>query len=257
VRSRARIRFARTARPGLGDVTVLDAVLAALVVGIGSLLQGSVGFGVNLVATPLLLLVDERFVPAPVIIASTLLNVLVTRREGHGAVDPAIRTAIAGQVVGAVGAGAVIAALPTGSLSLLFAGVVLAGVALSVSGLHLRPTRRTLAGAGVASGFMGTVSGIGAPPIALVYQRSRAPAFRATLARYFLVGGLVALPVLAAAGELGTDELAAGAVLLPGTAVGFALSSRVVGRLDAREVRPVVLTLSAVSAVAVLVRELA
>jgi len=45
-------------------------------------------------------------------------------------------------------------------------------VLLSVSGLSLRRTDSNLVGAGVVSGFMGTVSGIGGPPIALVYHTS-------------------------------------------------------------------------------------
>lgn len=45
-------------------------------------------------------------------------------------------------------------------------------------------------------------------------------------------------------------------MLLPGVVVGFWASKPLVRRLDERGVRPVVLTLSAAAAVAVLVREL-
>lgn len=236
---------------------MIDALLAALVAAAGSCLQGAVGFGVNLIATPLLLLIDDVFVPAPVIVASGLLNVLIMRREGAGSVDRRIHIAIAGQIVGAVGAGAVIAAVPTRSLSLLFAGCVLAAVAVSASGLHPRLTPRTLVGAGVAAGFMGTVSGIGGPPIALVYQRADGRTLRGTLARFFLVGTAVSLPTLAVVGALGRAELVASAVLLPGVVVGFVASKPLVRRIDERGVRPFVLALSAAAAVAVLVRELA
>lgn len=183
---------------------LIEAVLAALVLAVGSCLQGAVGFGVNLIATPLLLLLDDTFVPAPVIVASALLNILIMRREGAGSVDPRVHVAIVGQVVGAVPAGLVIAAVPTRSLSLLFAGCVLAAVALSASGLHPRPTRPTLVGAGAASGFMGTLSGIGGPPIALVYQRADGPTLRGTLARFFLVGTAVSLTTLAVVGARGS-----------------------------------------------------
>jgi uncharacterized membrane protein YfcA len=237
-------------------MTALDAALAVLVVAAGSCLQGAVGFGVNLVATPLLLLLDDVFVPAPVVLASALLNVLVVRREGSGSVDPMVRVAIVGQVVGAVAAGVTLSALPAGELSILFAGTVLAAVALSASGLHLRPTPPTLVGAGLASGFMGTLSGIGGPPIALVYQRADGPTLRGTLARYFLVGTAVSTVALTAAGVLGREELVAAAILLPGVVVGFAGSRFLVRHLDQREARPVVLGLSALAAVAVLLREL-
>jgi len=236
---------------------VIDALLATVVMAAGSCLQGAVGFGVNLIATPLLLLVDDVFVPAPVIVASAALNLLIARREHTGSIDPKIRGAIVGQVVGAVAAGAVLASVPTRSLSILFAGCVLAAVALSASGLHLRPTPRTLTGAGVASGFMGTLSGIGGPPIALVYQRAEGPVLRATLARFFLVGTAVSIPTLVVVGRLGVDELGATALLLPGVVLGFASSKPLVRRIDRRSIRPFVLILSAAAAAAVLVRELA
>lgn len=235
----------------------MEAALATLILAVGSCLQGAVGFGGNLVAAPLLLLVDERFVPAPLIVASGVLNLLVGRREGRGDIDPAIDRAIGGQVVGAVVAGAVLASLPADDLSLLFAGCVLVAVALSASGLHPRPTTGTLVAAGTMSGFMGTVAGIGGPPIALVYQRAPVPVLRATLARYFFVGTLVSLPTLALVGVLGGEELVAAVVLLPGTVLGFLASRPLVHRLAERSVRPVVLVLSAAAAVAVVIRELA
>lgn len=235
----------------------MEALLATIILAVGSCLQGAVGFGGNLVAAPLLVLVDERFVPAPLIVASAVLNLLVGRREGSGAIDPGVDRAIGGQVVGAVVAGAVLASLPSEDLSLLFAGCVLAAVALSASGLHPRPTARTLVAAGTMSGFMGTVAGIGGPPIALVYQRAPVPVLRATLARYFLVGTFVSLPTLALVGVLGGKELVAALVLLPGTVLGFAASRPLVHRLAERSVRPVVLVLSAAAAVAVVIRELA
>jgi uncharacterized membrane protein YfcA len=235
---------------------VVDAVLAIAVVAAASCLQAAIGFGVNLVATPLLLLLGDGYVPGPVLLASTVLNLLVSRREGRGAIDPAIDVAIAAQVIGAVGAGAVLASLPITSLSVAFAACVLAAVGLSASGVHLVRSRRSLAGAGLLSGFMGTVSGIGAPPIALLYQRSEAAGLRATLARYFLVGGVVALLVLTATGLFGIHELVTGCLLLPSTLVGFLASRWVVPRLGSRSLRPYVLLLSAGAAILVLGRDL-
>jgi uncharacterized membrane protein YfcA len=147
--------------------------------------------------------------------------------------------------------------VPAGRLSVLFAATILVAVAVSASGVYVRPTRRTLVGAGLASGFMGTVAGIGGPPIALVYQRAGGPTLRATLARYFLVGTFVSLPTLVVVGVLGLDELALALVLLPGVAVGFSLSRPLVHRVDKRSIRPLVLLISGASALAVLVRELA
>ena len=146
------------------------------------------------------MLIDPSFVPGPTIVATGVLNVLVIRREGTARVDHTVDTAIVGQVAGVLGAGLLLAAVADDTLSLLFAALVLLAVGLSVAGWHLAKTRFNLVGVGVLSGFMGTISGIGGPPIALVYQHADGPTLRATLARYFTVGNVVAIPTLIVAG---------------------------------------------------------
>jgi uncharacterized membrane protein YfcA len=238
-------------------VTGTEALLAALIFGAGAAVQGAVGFGANLVAAPLLVLLEEGFVPGPVIVASGVLNVLLAWRSGPGDVDPTVNVAIFGQVVGAVAAGAIIAMLPTDALSILFAILVLVAVAVSVRGRRLAATRHNLAGAGAVSGFMGTISGIGGPPIALAYLGLDGPALRATLARYFLVGNLVAIPTLIIVGSLDADDLTACLVLVPGAILGFLVSGWLARHADRATLRPIVLGLSTVAAVAVIIRTLA
>jgi uncharacterized membrane protein YfcA len=236
-------------------VTPLEAGLALLIFAAGACVQGGVGFGANLLAAPLLILVSPRFVPGPVVVASAVLNLLVAyRHRGGGHVDPTVRTAIAGQVVGTLVAGAVLARLPNEGLSILFAILVLVAVLLSSVGLHLRPTPPNLAAAGSAAGFMGTVSGIGGPPIALAYLHLSGPRLRATLGRFFLVGNMVAIPTLIVVGQLGADEVVPCLVLVPGAVLGFLGSGWLAAHLDRRTARPVILGLSVGAAIAVLIR---
>lgn len=239
------------------DLSVAEVAVAFLVMAAGGCLQGAVGFGSNLVAAPLLLLVDDAFVPVSVVVGSLLLNALMIRRERAGHFDPTVKAAMASQVPGAILAGLVISWLPERQLSLLFAALVLLAVAISAVGWHVQPTRGTLVGAGAAAGFMGTISGIGGPPIALVYQRSPGPTLRATLSRFFLLGGAVSLAVLALSGEVHEESLRACLLTVPASAAGFAASAPLVRRIDRGSVRPYVLGLSALAAVAVVVREVA
>ena len=236
-------------------MTGFEVGVAFLVMAAGALLQGAVGFGSNLIAAPLLILIDEDFVPAPVVVGSIVLNAMMIVREGKAAFDPTINRALVAQIPGALLAGVVLASLPAEQLSLLFAAIVLLAVAVSAAGWHLRPTRKTLAGAGFAAGFMGTISGIGGPPVALVYQRASGPTLRATLCRFFLVGGFVSLAVLAVSGEVDADTARACVVTVPAAAAGFLLSTPLARRLDRGSIRPYVLGLSALAAVAVLARE--
>ncbi|MEJ7845066.1 MAG: sulfite exporter TauE/SafE family protein [Acidimicrobiales bacterium] len=234
----------------------VDVALGTLVMAVGACLQGVVGFGANLVAAPLLVLVDPVFVPAPVVLVSLLSNSLVARREGRGAVDERVRWAMVGYVPGVLVAGWAIAVLPTRGLSIGLAVCILVAVAVTAAGVSVTPTAGRYAGAGSVSGVMGTIAGVGGPPLALLMQRAEAPAMRGTLAVFFRLGSVLSLLVLVVVGELGRAELVAAAALAPGVLAGTAASAGLARRVGRRSLRPVVLGLSGAAAVAVLAREL-
>jgi hypothetical protein len=230
--------------------------LAFLAMALGALVQGTVGFGQALVAAPLLLLIDTRLVPGPITVAGVCLSlVMLTRDRGH-ADRGGLRWSIAGLVPGTVLGGVAVAVLSGHWLAVTAGCLILAAVGLSAAGLTASPTPRTLTAAGTISGFMGTVSAVGGPPMALLYQRAGGPRLRATLARFFTASSLLALVALVPAGRLGRTELAAGAVLAPAVLVGWVVSRGLVGRVDKMLLRPAVLFLSGASAVVLLVREL-
>jgi uncharacterized membrane protein YfcA len=133
---------------------------------------------------------------------------------------------------------------------------VLAAVLLSVVGLDLRPTRPAIVGAGAVSGFMGTAVSLGGPPIALLYQHEAGPRFRAIVARILIYGAAISLAALVLVGEFGRDELVASAVVAPGCILGFSVSGPVARHLDRGYTRPVILTVSALSALAVILKAL-
>src|SRR3954471_19484830 len=181
---------------------------------LGAWVQGGIGFGSALVAAPRLALVDTSFVPGPVTVVTTFLNLFIIHASDAAAFDREVRWALGGLVPGTITAGVTLLALSSRGLSLAFAVMVLFAVALTGSGWAVAKRPSTLFGAGVLSGFMGTVSGIGAPPIALLYQHASGPTLRATLPRYFLAGGAITLVTLILVGRLGADELLRAVVLV-------------------------------------------
>jgi uncharacterized membrane protein YfcA len=229
---------------------------ASAAMALGALVQGSVGFGASLVAAPLLVLIDPVFVPGPITVAALLVNIVMLSTRNEGDAEHDIRWAMAGLVPGTVIAGVTLLVLPQDGLSIAVSVLVLLAVMVTASGLTVVRGRATLLGAGTVSGFMGTISGIGGPPVALVYQREPAVVLRRTLPRYFLVGGVISAATLAAVGRLDGHDLALGLALLPGLALGLAGAVPLSGHVDKRTARPFVLGLSALAAVVVLAREL-
>lgn len=237
----------------MSGLEISVAVLATL---LGALVHGSVGFGMNLIAAPILVLLDPAFVPGPALVAALVVTVLVAWRERNSMDVRGVRWAIVGRVPGSVLGALIVVVLPQQELALALAAAVLIGVVVSAGGWYLPLRGPTLFGAGATSGLMATVTSIGGPPMALVYQREGGPRVRGTLSGFFVLGACLSLVLLAVVGRFGVDQVQRAGILLPGLLIGFAASRRTAPYLDSGYTRPAVLLLSSASAGAVFVRYL-
>lgn len=234
-------------------VSTTDLALALAVVVAASALQGAVGFGANLVAVPLLVLIDPVFVPVPSISTAVVLTVLMSRTEAEGAGFRQLAWAYAGRVPGTLLGALALAVIARSDLELFFGILLLVAVGMSAIGWTVQPTPGVLTSAGVLSGFMGTAVSVGGPPIALVYQRSTGAELRGTLARFLMISSSFSLLVLAVAGQVDRDDLVLSAALAPAVAVGYVLAKPLKEPLDRGYTRTLVLALSGASAGAVLI----
>lgn len=232
------------------------ALLIGLAMFAGAALQGSAGYGMALIASPLLVLVEPRLVPGPYLMASQLLSVLMLLRESKSMDIRGVKWALAGRVPGTLLAGWLMAILSQSTLVLVFGGMVLFGVAISLAGMRFPPRPRNLFFAGLLSAIMGTVATIGGPPMALVYQHNNSDEMRSTLSIYFIIGGAFSLITLAAVGRFGMVELWMSLFLLPGIVFGYLASSRIIPRLKGHSMRYLILGISTVSGLAVILKEL-
>lgn len=237
-------------------MTAPQLAVATVIVTLGSMLQGTIGFGLGLFAAPLLLLIEPRLVPGPLLAASGVLTLLLTRRDWHGVHGPDLAWALGGRVVGTLAALAVLVVASRELLEVLLGSLVLLAVALLASGLHPGLSPRVLVVAGTLSGFMGTTTTIGGPPMALLYSRAAGPRLRGTLSAFFVVGVVISVSGLALVGRFGRLEARYAALLLPGILVGFLVSRLTVRALGARWLRPAVLAVSALAGLVVVIRQL-
>ncbi len=227
--------------------------LAAL---IGAVVQSSVGLGVGLVATPVVTMLFPSLMPGAILVMALLLPFATLAQEFGHADLRGIGWAFAGRVAGTPAGVWLVAAVPDRALSVVIGFFVLAALAATSWTREVPRNRRTLAAAGLVSGTTGTASGIGGPPIALLYQRESGPRVRATLAVYFIVGALLSLVTLAAAGQLPAVQVVAGLALMPFVLVGFAAAGPLRRYLDAGRLRAALLIVVGSSAVALIVRNL-
>jgi uncharacterized membrane protein YfcA len=231
-------------------------LLAGVVVALGGLVQGLVGFGLALLAVPMLALLDPTLLPVPILIAATTHSVLSLLRE-HEHVDwRGVGWAMVGRLPGTVVGVILVDTLDQKRFSLLVGLVVLAGVLLSVVTWSPRPTPRALVIAGLASGSFGTAMSIGGPPVAMLYQHSPGAQVRATLGAYFVLGSGTSIIGLLVAGQVEARQLLTGVLLIPFLIAGFLLSSPLRKLVDGKGIRLPVLLLSTASATVLIVRSL-
>lgn len=221
---------------------------AGLVVALGALVQGAVGYGMALVASPLLALVEPSLVPVPLLMLTSVHAVLAAVRDWRHADWTGIGWAMLGRLPGTgLGVLAVVALSQRVFAALVGLGV-LACVLLSLLSWRPRPRPGSLLLAGLLSGAGGTAASIGGPPIALLYQDATGPRVRGTISGYFVLGSLASLTALAAAGQVTGESLTSTVVLMPFLLAGFALSGPARRVLDNGWTRRAVLAVAAVSA---------
>ncbi len=234
--------------------TILEASAACGIVILGSILQGSVGFGLGPFAVPLLVLIDPVFVPGPLLLSAFFLTGLMYHREQHAVRHREIAWALAGRLIGTTIGAAVLRFIPKDHLSLFFGCIVLVALVIFTSGVHIPVIPRNLLGAGTLSGFMGTTAAIGGAPLALLYHRKEGPRLRGTLSGIFMIGVMFAIGSLVIIGRFGLREIAASLVLIPGILIGFLVSKHTSRLLDRGFIRPTILIVSGASSIVLIVR---
>ncbi|MEJ1201163.1 MULTISPECIES: sulfite exporter TauE/SafE family protein [unclassified Streptomyces] len=224
-------------------------IVLALTVAVAAFVQGSSGLGFALIVAPVAGILAPGLVPVFVLASMIPLNLYVAWRE-RTSLDLRGAGWIIGARLAATPAGlALLWVIPERSLG-VFVGVatVLAAV-VSLAAPVFTPGRAAYVGAGAVTGLTETATGVGGPPLALVYQHRTPAELRSTVAACFLVGEVASLALLFAAGKAEVSELGWAVALLPAVAVGAWLSRLVHHRLDARRMRLCVLVFALVSGI--------
>ena len=233
-----------------GYAVVAGAILLA------SCLQASIGFGIGMLAAPIVAIVDPGLIPGTLIMLATLVTLMVSVRE-RGDIDfTGTGWALVGRVPGTIAGALLLATLPERALAILLAGVVLFGVVLTSVGWAPVARRRNVVLAGATSGLLGTATSIGGPPMALIWQRNSGARLRGTMAGFFLIGSLMSLIALAVTGAVDKHTLVTFALLLPASVGGYVLSRYVNRVLDPARLRWLAIGVSVIGATVLIVREL-
>ena len=232
-------------------------LLASIIIFFGALTQSLIGFGLAVVATPLLYLVDPQLVPAPVIVMGFSISLLTLFRERTSLEFNGLQYALLGRIPGGFLGAALLIFAPQPVLGLAIASIVAAAVILSLLKFNLKVNRKSLFAAGFVSGIFGNVAAIGGPPMAILLSGRDAKQFRAALSAFFIFSSTIALVILAITGLLTIEHLWLSLMLLPGVILGYLVSGRLVGYIDKNKTRKITLLLCSVSALVLTIKSIA
>ena len=219
---------------------------------IGSSVQGSLGFGLGMLTSPIFAMIDHSFVPVAMMLAVMPLTFGVAFRDRKFIDASGFKWAILGRFPGVFIGIVALRAMNKDALAYSVATSVTIAVIVSIittkRGQVVPTSSTTLTSAGFASGFMGTVTSIGGPPMALVYKDGDPRTVRATLAAFFSIGVVITVTGFVLSGEIGQHEIALTLVILPGVIAGLPVSSLLGNRISPEIMRPLILAICALSA---------
>lgn len=229
-------------------------LILSLVVAGSGFVQGAVGIGFALIMAPVFGFFDPGLLPVTLLILMLPLNLLVAWRERAAIDRPGAGWITLGRFFGTFLGMAVLVALSVRQLEIAVGLLTILAAAVALLSPPFDPNRGAALGVGLFTGVTETATGIGGPPLALLYQHAPGPVLRATVATCFLVGELISLLILLIVGRVSTHQLAAALWLMPAVLIGTALSRCVHGRINGPGLRLAVLLFSIVSGAALILK---
>jgi uncharacterized membrane protein YfcA len=236
------------------NLSTASLVAVGLAAFIGALVQGSIGFGLNLVVVPVVAIIEPAALPAAGIILALPMTLGSALRE-HTHIDRAgVVWMTLGRLPGVALGAWVVSVLTPETLALVIGVVVVAAVAMSLGSPPIRRRPRSQLAAGFMGGLMGTASSIGGPPVAILYQGAPGATLRSTLGATFLIGTVLSLLALGIAGQVDAFHWRFGGALVPPVLLGLWASRSLHDWLEAGWLRPCVLGFAALAGLAAVLR---
>lgn len=231
----------------LSDWVSTASLIAMLLIFVGSFVQTAIGFGLAIVAAPLLFQLSPDYVPAPICLVALFISILNARKHRSNISIGGLKMAIIGRIPGSVAGAVLLLMVSTQVLSLWLGFLVVFAVIVSLLPYRIEPTPLKMGIAGFFSGFFGTSSAIGGPPMALLLQHQEASQLRGNLSAFFVFSSMISLAVQAPIGFLTLYHIKIAVPLIPAAWLGYKLALLTTQTLPKEKIRYGALILCAVS----------
>ena len=160
--------------------------------------KGATGIGFALIVAPVIGYLRPDLMPAVLLMLMVPMNCYVAWRDWRSIDRFGAGWVTSGRLLGTFGGLAVLALLPATALNQTIGVCIILAVIASLRAPVFAPGHKAYIAAGLVTGVTETATGVGGPPLALVYQHHQPHVLRPTIALCFLAGELLSLGFLAA-----------------------------------------------------------
>ena len=190
---------------------------------IGAITQSAIGIGFGIPGC-IILLFDPSLIPTSIVLMGTFVAFSNAFLSFKQIIKKDLIYSLTGRVVGTlIAAPIIMITVGTKYFMFIFGFMLLFIIPLSFFKWNIQASIKNVSIAGLFSGFLGTLTGVGGPPMGIVYQNSNSSRVVPTLNMFFGFGALFSVIVLWNIGLLNMIIAIKCLLLSPSVAIGIML----------------------------------
>ncbi len=190
---------------------------------IGAITQSAIGIGFGIPGC-VILLFDASLIPTSIVLMGTFVAFSNAFLSFKQIIKKDLIYSLTGRVMGTlIAVPLIIITICTKYFMFIFVFMLLVIIPLSFFKWNIQASIKNVSIAGLFSGFLGTLTGVGGPPMGIVYQNSNSSRVVPTLNMFFGFGALFSVIVLWNIGLLNMIIAIKCLLLSPSVAIGIML----------------------------------
>ncbi len=198
-------------------------VFLLLSVFIGAITQSAVGIGFGIPGC-VILLFDPSLIPTSIVLMGTFVAFSNAFLSFNQIIKKDLIYSLIGRVIGTlIAVPLIMITIGTKYFMFIFGFMLLVIIPLSFFKWNIEASIKNISIAGLFSGFLGTLTGVGGPPMGIVYQNSKSSRVVPTLNMFFGIGASFSVIVLWNIGLLNMIIAIKCLLLSPGVILGITL----------------------------------
>ena len=234
--------------------TPVELALCCGVIVLASVLQVSIGMGFGMLASPLIAVVKPELVPGSILVMGLVVAFSGAWRERANISLNELKLGVGGRIIGSLMAFVILVLIPdVDSFLIVFGSVMLIAIGMTMLGNRIAFTDGNLLNLSIVSGLMGSITAVGAPPMAIIYHDRPPSNVRPTLNAFFFSGSVLGLLSLGFSGWFSYLDLLAAAIFMPAMFFGILISAPF-KKLPSHFLSKLLLGLSAVASITLIYR---